>query len=499
MQKTQNELTHVLETYDVVIGIEVHCQLATKRKIFSQSPNLYGSAPNANIDPTCVGLPGALPHLNEACVDLAIRMGLALECDIQSYSNFYRKNYFYPDLPKGYQITQYDKPICLNGHLTLESGKKIWLERIQLEEDAGKNIHVGTASLVDYNRAGVGLIEIITTPCLSCPEEVSEYLKKLHALSVHLEVSYGDMERGHFRADANVSLKPKGSETLGQRCEIKNVNSFKYIEKAVTYEILRQYELLEKGETVERETRGYDSDKNETYLMRSKQSAQDYRFFPEPDLRPLIVSPERIERIRALLPELPWDRQVRLQDTYEIPEYDAKIIASQKLYSSYFESLAQSLKGVMTPKQVSNYFMTEVLRALKYISEHEGMALEEVKEIPIPLKDSEDLLTLVAKETISMRAAKEIFEDMMISKKRPLELLKEKGLEQVSDDDAIEGVCVGVVEAHPKNLEEYLSGKEKLFGFFIGQVMKVSQGKINPAKANDIMKKVLERLRNERE
>ena len=313
------KIVEVMKKYDVVIGIEVHCQLATKSKMFSSSKNAYGDTPNSNIDPTCLGLPGALPTLNEEAIDLAIRMGLALKSEIQTVSVFARKNYFYPDLPKGYQITQYDRPICFGGEIILSSGKKIGIERIQIEEDAGKNIHVGTCSLVDYNRSGVGLIEIVSAPDLSSPEEASEYLRKLHSYVVNLDISDGDLERGNFRADANVSIKPKGSNILGRRCEIKNVNSFKYIEKAIVYEIERQYDVIETGGEIQMETRGYDSDKNVTISQRSKESAKDYRYFPEPDLPPLIVTKERIERVRQNMPELPESKAARLIQNYSLP------------------------------------------------------------------------------------------------------------------------------------------------------------------------------------
>ena len=494
MTKTSyEELWPILEKYDVVIGIEVHCQLASKRKIFSSSQNRYGDSPNSNIDPVCLGLPGALPHLNEECVDLAIRMGLALNCDIQRVSTFARKNYFYPDLPKGYQISQFDKPICLNGFLECDSGKKVILERIQLEEDSGKNIHVGSVSLIDYNRSGVGLIEIITTPCLSGPEEASEYLRKLHSLTVHLGVSHGDLERGNFRADANVSLKPKGEAKLGERCEIKNVNSFKYIEKAIAYEILRQYRILNNGEIVERETRGYNSDLNETFPMRTKGAAQDYRFFPEPDLRPLVLSEERIERIKQVMPELPWEREKRFVQDYSLPEYDAKILASSKVYSAYFEAMVSRLSSSVSSKQISNYFMTDVLKAVKIIAEQRG--LSELEELPIPLSSSCELLEMIAKGEISGRTAKEVFDEMLETGKGPREIATAKGLQQVSDEGEIKKFCEEVLLSYPIQLEEYLSGKDKLFGFFIGQSMKIAQGRLNPALVNDAMKEALEAKR----
>lgn len=481
----------VMEKYDVVIGIEVHCQLATKTKMFSRSKNMYGDSPNSNIDPTCLGLPGALPVLNEEGVNLAIRMGLALQSDIQPVSVFARKNYFYPDLPKGYQITQYDKPICLNGELTLPSGKTVRIERVQIEEDAGKNIHVGSASLVDYNRSGVGLIEIVSRPDISSPEEASEYLRKLHSFAVHLNISDGDMERGNFRADANVSINPKGSQKLGERCEIKNVNSFKYLEKAIAYEIVRQSELLAVGEKVVLETRGYDSDKNATYSLRSKETAKDYRYFPEPDLPPLFVSQERIAHVKSHMPELPESKAKRFIEGFGIPEYDAKVITASPVNSAYFEKLVHDVQGKVEAKQISNYFMTDVLRAVKIVAEKQSVSPDELTEVPVPLEHSVALLQLQASGTISGRIAKDVFEEMLETKRSPADIVKDKNLVQISDDGEVLKICEQVVRENPEQHKDYLSGKEKLFGFFVGQAMKLSGGKLNPAKVNDTLKKLL--------
>ncbi|APJ05091.1 glutaminyl-tRNA synthase (glutamine-hydrolyzing) subunit B [Silvanigrella aquatica] len=481
-----------MKKYDVVIGIEVHCQLATNSKMFSCSKNAYGDAPNSNIDPTCLGLPGALPTINEEAVNLAIRMGIALKSEIQTLSVFARKNYFYPDLPKGYQITQYDRPICFGGEIILSSGKKIGIERIQIEEDAGKNIHVGTCSLVDYNRSGVGLIEIVSAPDLSSPEEASEYLKKLHSYVVNLDISDGDLERGNFRADANVSIKPKGSTILGRRCEIKNVNSFKYIEKAIAYEIERQYDVIESGGEIYMETRGYDSDKNITVSQRSKESAKDYRYFPEPDLPPLVVTKERIEKVKASMPELPESKAARLISNYSLPEYDAKVITASRINSAYFEKLVKLLEGKVEPKAISNFFMTDIMRASKVYSENKGISLDELTEVPVSLEHSVSLLNLQASGTISGRIAKEVFEEMLLTHKSPDEIVKSKNLVQISDDTSIAKICEQVINENPAVLADYYSGKEKLFGFFVGQAMKLSGGKLNPAKVNEMLKKLLE-------
>ncbi|MES2614678.1 MAG: Asp-tRNA(Asn)/Glu-tRNA(Gln) amidotransferase subunit GatB [Bdellovibrionota bacterium] len=484
-------LNKVTEKYDIVIGIEVHCQLATKSKMFSRSKNSYGDAPNSNIDATCTGLPGALPVINDEAVNLAICMGLALGSKIQPISIFARKNYFYPDLPKGYQITQYDKPICFDGELALQNNKIVRIERVQIEEDAGKNIHIGNTSLVDYNRSGVGLIEIVSRPDITSPEEASEYLKKLHSYVVNLNISDGDMERGNFRADANVSIKLKDSTVLGQRCEIKNVNSFKYIEKAIAYEVMRQYELIEAGGQVTMETRGYDSEKNITFSQRTKESAKDYRYFPEPDLPPLIVSQERIEKVRAQMPELPEAKAQRFTKDYGLPEYDAKVITASKVNANYFEALITAIEGKIETKTIANYFMTDVMRAIKMDAEAKGVSTDELTEISIPLEHSVRLLKLQAEGTISGRIAKEIFEDMVHTKKSPDEIVKSKNLIQISDDMSIALICEKVVNENQEQLKEYLSGKEKLFGFFVGQAMKLSGGKLNPAKLNEIMKKII--------
>lgn len=482
----------ILKKYDVVIGLEVHCQLATRSKMFSSASASFGNEPNTNIDPACVALPGALPVVNEEAVDLAIRMGLATECHIAPISVFARKNYFYPDLPKGYQLTQFDKPICLDGQIILKSEKTIRIERIHIEEDAGKNVHVGNASLVDYNRSGVALIEIVSHPDISSPEEATEYLKRLHTFAVHLEVSNGDMEKGNFRCDANVSIKLKSEKTLGTRTEIKNINSFKYLEKAITHEVERQYEVIEEGGKITMETRGYDSERNVTYTQRSKEQAHDYRFFPEPDLPPLIVTKERIEKVRKLLPELPEVRAKRFEDIYGLPAYDAGLIVSNKYAASYFENLVKALVGKVEPKACSNYFMSDVLRSLKIESEKTGLSVDEITEFPVSLSQSVELLSLVSEGIISQRIAKEVFEELIISQKMPREIVKDKGLVQVSDDSEISKVIEKVLNESPAQLADYISGKEKLFSYFVGQAMKATGGKLNPAKLNELLKSAIE-------
>lgn len=490
-QTAYKNVAEISKKYDVVIGLEVHCQLATKSKIFCQSANSYGDAPNSNIDPTCTGLPGALPVVNEACVDLAIRMGLATDCTVQPVSIFARKNYFYPDLPKGYQITQFDKPICTDGIVELESGKKVRIERIQLEEDAGKNMHVGTASLIDFNRAGVGLIEIVSRPDLTTPEECSEYLRKLHALALHLDISDADLDRGNFRFDANVSIKLKGAEKLGQRAEIKNVNSFRFIEKAIAYEVERQFEIIEAGGRIIMETRGYDSEKNVTFSQRSKESAHDYRYFPEPDLPPLIVSDERLERVRTAMPELPRVKAKRFVATMGLPEHDASVLTSSRRNSAYFEALVQKLGNLVEPKTISSYFLTELFRAIRIKADEQGVSSDDLTEIPVSIEHSAELLTLQTKGVISGRTAKDVFEDMLATGKSPQKIVDEKGLVQVSDDGAISKIIDQVISENQKQLAELLAGNEKVYGFFVGQAMKLGGGKLNPGKVNEFLKAAL--------
>ena len=485
----------VLKKYDLVIGIEVHCQLATKSKIFCTSSNQFGSSPNVNIDPTCVGLPGALPVLNEACVDLGIRMGLATNSTICPVSIFARKNYFYPDLPKGYQITQFDKPLCKNGIVELSSGKKVQIERIQLEEDAGKNLHGEGASLLDFNRSGVGLIEIVSAPDMNSPEEASEYLRRVHSYAVSLEISDGDMERGNFRADANVSLKLKGSSVLGQRTEIKNLNSFRFLEKAIAVEAERQFEVLERGGQVVMETRGYDADTNTTFSQRSKENAHDYRYFPEPDLPPLIVSPERIQRVRLAMPELPERTVMRFTTELGLAESDARVIASSRVKRAYFEELVALLKGKVEAKTIANFFLSEILKAAKNKADSLAVSTDEVSEIPVSLSAVASLLALVGNGTLNMRTAKEVFEQMLVEGLAPEEIVKSKGLVQVSDESLILELVSKVLSENEPTIKEYLSGKDKLLTFFVGKTMKLAGGKLNPARLNEVLKSELEKRR----
>jgi aspartyl-tRNA(Asn)/glutamyl-tRNA(Gln) amidotransferase subunit B len=476
--------------FECVIGLEVHAQLATNSKLFSASPNNFGDGPNRNINPVCTAQPGALPVLNRQAVDFAIRAGLATNCKIQEISIFSRKNYFYPDLPKGYQISQFDKPICLAGHLDIEyenepgvrEEKRIHITRIHMEEDAGKSQHMAGFSLVDLNRAGTPLIEIVSEPDFRSPAEAAAYLKKLRAILQYIEVCDGNMQEGNLRCDANVSVRRIGEQKLGTRAELKNLNSFRFLEKAIEYEIQRQINVITSGGKVVQETRLYDSARNVTQSMRSKEEAHDYRYFPEPDLPPLVVSNKWVETVKSSLPELADAKAQRFVKEFGLPEYDAKVITSTKPLASFYEKAVARSKG--EPKLTSNWLMTEVLRMLK---ESE----KEIEECPFPAEHLGQLVGLIKDGTISSKIAKTVFEEMWISGKAPDLVVKEKGLVQVSDPSLIEDAMRKVMAASPKNVEEYRAGKEKLFGFFVGQMMKETQGKANPAMVNEIVKAFL--------
>jgi aspartyl-tRNA(Asn)/glutamyl-tRNA(Gln) amidotransferase subunit B len=500
VETSYDGVREALRKYDVVIGIEVHCQLATATKIFSSSAVAFGGSPNTHVDPTCVGLPGALPVLNEACVDLALRMGIATECHIPRVSVFERKNYFYPDLPKGFQITQFAQPVCRDGHVALASGKVVRIQRIQLEEDAGKNLHVGSASLCDYNRAGVGLIEVVSHPDMGTPEEASEYVRRLHQLAVSLGVSDGDLERGNFRADANVSLKPKGSPNLGQRTETKNVNSFRFLERAIAREVERQFEILESGGRVVLETRGYDSEADRGFSQRSKEEAHDYRYFPEPDLPPVIVTEQRIARVRGELPELPEARAARYVAVHGLSERDAASIASLRSAWMWFDAAMAHpiLSGKVDGKTVAHFLQAEVLRLARVRADAAGRSLDELDEIgglPVAVDAGTHILALVGEGTLSLRMARDVVDEVVATGASPADVVRAKGLVQVSDEGAIAALIERVLADNPKSVADYLAGKEKLMAFFVGQAMKLGQGKLNPAKVNEALAQALQLLR----
>lgn len=472
--------------YESVIGLEVHVQLLTKSKIFCSCSTEFGCEPNANTCPVCLGLPGALPVLNKHAVDLAIILGLALDCEIQNESVWDRKNYFYQDLPKGYQITQFTKPICLNGHLDIninDETKRIAITRIHMEEDAGKSIHEGgdEFSKIDLNRAGVPLCEIVSEPDLRSPEEAGAYLRSVRSIVRYTEVCDGNMEQGSLRCDANVSIKPMGQKELGTKVEIKNLNSIKFIEKALKYEMERQKAVLSKGEKIIQETRLFDSEKGVTESMRSKEEAHDYRYFPDPDLVPLIVDKNWISQCRDVLPELPKHKLARFLKDYSIPEYDAALLTADKSLADYFE---QATKAHNNPKKISNWMLTELLRELKKDE-------KEIEDCPVHPKNLGKLVALIDNNTISGKIGKAVFGEMYKSGGDPEKIIKEKNLAQVTDSSAIEQVIDEVIAANPNQYEQYKNGKDKLFGFFVGQVMKAMKGKGNPQIVNELLKKKL--------
>ncbi len=472
--------------FEVIIGLEIHAQLLTEGKLFCSCATGFGAEPNTHTCPICLGMPGVLPVLNWKALEYALKTALATNCQISSQSHFSRKNYFYPDLPKGYQISQYEFPIAEEGYIEIEidgDRKKIGITRIHLEEDAGKLIHQPDAhhSLVDFNRTGIPLLEIVTKPDIRRPEEASEFLKMLREILQYLEVCDGNMEEGNLRCDANISLRPKGREELGTKVEVKNMNSFRFIKLALEYEIKRQRELLEEGGEILQETRLLDVGRGITLPMRGKEEAHDYRYFPEPDLVPLRIEEGWLADIRRSLPELPSEKMDRFQRQYQIPPYDAKILTASKSLADYFE---ECVKLYPHPKTVSNWIMGELLRELK-----EGE--EEVTEIPLTPGHLAEMLQLIERGVISGKIAKAIFEEMFKTGKRAPEIIKEKDLTQVSDQKELIEAIEKVLSANQDKLSLYLKGREKLFGFFVGEVMKLTKGKANPKIVNELLKERL--------
>ena len=473
-------------SWECVIGLEAHVQLSTETKLFSRASTSFGEEPNTNVNLVDCGLPGVLPTVNKNAFYKAIRFGLAVDADINQTSLFDRKNYFYPDLPKGYQITQMELPIVSGGkvEIEIEGAKKIInLTRAHLEEDAGKSIHEGMAGTgVDLNRAGTPLLEIVSEPEISSAKEAVAYMKALHQIVTFLDVSDGNMSQGSLRCDANVSVRKKGEKKLGTRTEIKNINSFRFIEKAINYEIERQIDVIESGESVTQETRLYDSIKNETRPMRSKEFANDYRYFPDPDLLPVMISDEEIEEIKATFPEMPKDKFVRYQSEFKIPENDAQIISSSKNLATFFEECMENAKDA---KLLSNIIIGDISSLLN----KENI---EITDSKLSTKNVSELVNLVTEGVISGKIAKTVLEETWDSGLSPIEIVESSGLKQIDDDDEIERIIDQIISEHPDQVSAYKGGKDKLFGFFVGQIMKATQGKANPASANKILKDKLD-------
>ena len=470
-------------SWETVIGLETHVQLSTKTKLFSRASTSFGASPNTNVNLIDCGLPGVLPSVNKEAFYKAIKFGIAINAQINQTSIFDRKNYFYADLPKGYQITQMDLPIVLGGSIdihTEESAKTINITRAHLEEDAGKSIHdeFDGFSAIDLNRAGTPLLEIVSEPEISSAKEAVAYMKAIHQLVTYLDVSDGNMAQGSLRCDANVSIRKKDDKELGTRTEIKNINSFKFIEKAINFEIKRQIKILESGEKVIQETRLYDSSKDETRPMRSKEFANDYRYFPEPDLLPVIISDEEMQKIKDEFPELPGEKEARYQSDLGLSAYDAQIIASSKTMADFFDTAVKKTKNYSL---LSNWLIGE-------ISAYLNKEQIEINESKLSADKVATLINRIDDQTISGKIGKSIFEEMCLSGASPDEIIESKGLKQISDDGAIEDIINDVIKDNPTQVEAYIGGKEKLFGFFVGQVMKLTQGKANPKAVNRILK-----------
>ncbi|HLK49946.1 MAG TPA: Asp-tRNA(Asn)/Glu-tRNA(Gln) amidotransferase subunit GatB [Bryobacteraceae bacterium] len=479
----------VIARYEPVIGLEVHVQLATATKIFCGCPTGFGAPPNTNVCPVCLGMPGALPVLNHAAVELAIKAALALNCTVRRESRFARKNYFYPDLPKGYQISQYDQPLAEHGHVDVVAAgnpKRIGITRIHMEDDAGKSIHDGFKdsdrySYVDLNRSGTPLIEIVSEPDMRSSEEAYAYLTLVKEVLQFVEVSTCDMEKGHLRCDANVSVRLRGAEKFGTKAEVKNLNSFRFLREALDYEISRQVAVLESGGRVVQETRLYNPDTGETAGMRSKEEAHDYRYFPEPDLVPLRVSAEWLDRVRATLPELPEARRARFISEYGLREYDAEVLTQSRAAGEFFETAAR-VSG--DPKMAANWVMGDLMGMLKAEN-------KEIADSPVAASDLGDLLKRIASGELSGKLAKEVFAKMFASGEAPGPIIEREGLKQISDTGALEKVLADVIAGNPRQVEQYKGGKTTVLNFLVGQVMKATRGQANVAVVTDLLKQKL--------
>lgn len=484
--------------YEVVIGLEVHAQLKTASKIFCGCSTTYGAEPNTHTCPICLGLPGILPVLNKKAVEHALMMALASHCQVATESHFARKNYFYPDLPKGYQISQYEFPLAEHGQIEIETNlperersqtnhgiKRIGLTRIHLEEDAGKSIHNDAESLsyIDFNRCGVPLIEIVSEPDISSTEEAVTYLKRLRSILSYLGISSGNMEEGSFRCDANLSLRRKGMKDFGTRTELKNMNSFRHVQKALEYEIKRQLDILESGQEIIQETRLWNENEGKTYPMRSKEESHDYRYFPEPDLLPLVIDQEWLDAIADRLPELPDEKMKRFMDQYGLPKYDSEVLTSSIELADYFELCARETGDA---KMVSNWIMSELLRAIKGDD-------REIEDCPVSPSALTELLKMIKDGTISGKIGKDVFKEMYREGKSARAIVKDKGLIQISDEAEIAAIIKQVLKGNPEQVAKYKKGKKKLLGFFVGQVMKKTKGKANPRLVNEILKRILKK------
>ena len=481
--------TEARTKYEAVIGLEVHLQLRTKTKIFCSCSTRFGDPPNSNVCPVCLGLPGALPVLNQEAVTMALKAALALNCAVNPRSRFARKNYFYPDLPKGYQISQYDEPLAENGWVEIEVGKtrkRIGVTRVHMEEDAGKSVHEGFAdsdckSYIDLNRSGVPLIEIVSEPGLRTPDEAFEYLTRLKTLLLYLDVSNCNMEEGSLRCDANVSVRVEGATQLGTKTEVKNLNSFRFLHKALAYEIDRQIEILERGGSIHQETRLWDSREQRTYGMRSKEFAHDYRYFPEPDLLPLVITEEWKAQVRESLPELPQSREERFMKNFSLPQQDAALLTVSRTMAEFFEEV---VKAGSEPKLAANWLLNEY-----------PFLLQEAKvgfiDYPVAAADFAKLLTLVEQKTISGTMAKDVLREMITTRKGPEQIVAEKGLQQISDVDRLSEVAREIIAANPKQVEQFRKGKTATLGWFVGQVMKATRGQANAQVVQELLKKEL--------